>query len=75
VGDDASTEQQQQQQQLAAAAVVEEEGQDDVMLSEGDINPGWVSPGDARLLVVCNKFETGGVLCLRLWEEERRSVR
>jgi hypothetical protein len=35
----------------------------DAMMSEADINPGWVRPGDARLLVVCNKFETGGGCC------------
>jgi hypothetical protein len=48
-----------QQQPSAAAADDAEVCHDDVMLSEGDINPGWVRPGDARLLVVCNKFETG----------------
>jgi hypothetical protein len=32
-----------------------------MMLSEGDMNPYWVRPGDARLLVVCSKFETGGL--------------
>jgi hypothetical protein len=57
-GDDADTGQ--WQQPSAAAAVDESEVYyDDVMLSEGDINPGWVRPSDARLLVVCNKFETG----------------
>jgi hypothetical protein len=30
-----------------------------VSVTEDDINPAGVAPGDARLLVVCNKFETG----------------
>lgn len=62
--DDATTQQQQQQQ-----VAVEEVCHDDVMLSEGDINPSWVRPGDARLLVVCNKFETGTYSASR-WEHD-----
>lgn len=54
---------QQQRQQApaatpAAAAMVVDDGVV-VSVSERDLNPDGFAPGDARLLVVCSKFETG----------------